>query len=262
VVTIDRTKNQGSRQARRTHTDFYLVHGDNRWLITDRFVPALGPGESHFERTTSEHPIDAPLGAYQIEVCVDAKNQVRESDEKNNCAILPRPSQFYVVAQTWSGSLSGVKTFSGQSMETWRSTNASFAFDLIQGNGLFNYVFSGTVKWTDSGADDGGCIWSGTGTRTYSNDDSLGVLTVDYRDGSFSSNDFTDWTPPFYTIDIACPLGGHSTTDGPGRPATFWNPSPDGTPVPMPFGSSSLPGSPAQMANVTWTWNLQAGSPK
>jgi hypothetical protein len=257
VTVVDVTKNRGTARARRTHTDFDLVHDGKRRLLTDRFVPALGPGESHKARSSSDQPITAPLGAYRLEVCVDTKHQVRESNEKNNCEFLPRPSEFYVIAQTWFGSLSGIKTLADEAIETWRSTDASFDVELRHGRGLFSYLFSGTVKWSDSGSYGGGCVQSGTGTRTYSDDDSLGELVVDYGNETYTSTDLTELGGPFYTIDITCPHG-HSTFNGPYQPQ-FWNPSPDGAAVPMPFGSRELSGSPSHMANVTWVWDLKAG---
>jgi CARDB len=259
VTTTDRTKNQGSAGARRTHTDFILVHGSKRYLLTDRFVPALKPRESHGASTKSEHAINVPIGTYKVEVCVDVKNQVHESSEDNNCVTLPRPNHFFVIAQTWFGSLSGIKSLTGQASERWQSSNARFDFDLKQGEGVFAYTFSGTVNWTDSGTDQAGCVWSGSGTRTYTDDDSLGNLVVDYLHENYSSANLTDLGSQFFTTTISCPHGGVSTVESPSRPITFWSPSPGGTPISLPFGSRSLPGSASQMANVTWTWDLKAG---
>jgi hypothetical protein len=262
VTTVDRTKNEGKGDvSRRTHTDFFLVHGDKKYLLTDRFVPALKTRESHFASARTAHAVNLPIGAYTVEVCVDAKNQVHESNEHNNCRTLPVPAHFFVIPETWFGSISGIKTGAGDTAERWQSSDAAFDVDIKRGQGIFDYIFSGTVKWTESGSLGGGCVLSGTGTRSYTNDDSLGVLTIDYLHENYNATDFTDHGSQFFTITITCPHGV-STADGPSRPITFFNPTPDATPIPLPFGSTTLTGSPSQMANVTWTWDLKAGSLK
>jgi hypothetical protein len=252
ATAIDTTKNVGAVRARRTHTYVVLVHDGRRWLLTDRLVPALGPGESHRGEGSSPHPVGAPIGAYTLEICGDAKNQVRESNEDNNCAPIRRPSHFFVAAQTWFGSLSGTKVSAGSQLETWRSTNARLDFDGA-GGGVFEYLFKGSVTWIDSGAVDK-CVQDGKGTKTYDHDDSIGSLTVDYLNGTYSGNLNENVDGPFYEIQDSC--GGQ--LPGPQQP-DFWNPFPDGSPVALPFGSRTLPGSPTRFGDTTWVWDLKVG---
>lgn len=122
------------------------------------------------------HDVRVPPGDYRVVICANAKRQGQE-DRTNNCETVRK--HFYIVARLWQGSLSGRWTSPSSPSESWRSTDARLDFEQYTGNGRFLYVFSGTVAWTDAGTAPNGCTFSGSGTRSYTHDDSIGGLTVD-----------------------------------------------------------------------------------
>ncbi len=223
----------------------------------------LGPRMSHHGDGSSVGQVNAPLGAFTVEVCVDAKNQVRESNEANNCTTLPTPRSFFVAAETWFGAISGTTPSSpgGTDHESWISNDASLDFDQYDGGGRFSYLFNGTVTWIDDGTSSGtDCTVSGGGSKTYHDDASIGGLTVDYLHGVYLTGGLTEQVDGrFYKITTSCPLGGGGTSMGP-LEQDFWDPSPNDLPIHLPFGATELPGSPSETVDeATWTWDLKAG---
>jgi hypothetical protein len=254
ITVEDITKNTGSARAGPTLTRVYLVHGKHQWMLAQRPVPALGPGKEHRDESSSD-PFaahDYPIGAYTLRICADAKHQVNESSE-HNCKRISHPRHFFVIARGWKGSLGGVETRS--LTDRWQSPNAQFTFDQYEGGGIVSYLFSGAVTWTDSGTDAEGCTVSGTGTRTYNEDASIGALSVGYLNEAYSGGLQDTSGPPFQATFSNCQ---HPPPPQPGdyEPA-FWLPTVSGK-IPLPFGSTSLPGSPFQGSGATWSWNLDA----
>jgi hypothetical protein len=139
-------------------------------------------------------------------------------------------------------------------LESWRSTNANLAFEQYTGEGKVLYLFSGTVSWSDSGTTADNCVFTGSGSKSFANDDSLGGLTVDYRKGDYEANLQTTESG-YYTIVETCPDGPPVNTPGPLN-RLFWAPQGLAESVPLPFGSFSLPGSPASDPFTTMTWSL------
>jgi hypothetical protein len=257
ITVEDITKNVGSVRAGPSLTRVYLVHGAKRWLLTQRAVPALGPGRE--DRDEGSSPIYAPhaypIGEYTLRICADAKNHVNESDELNNCGRL-RPRRFFIAARSWSGSLGGIET--GGLTDRWQSTNAQLNFDQYESGGVFSYLFSGAVTWTISGTTASGCTVSGTGTKSYESDASIGALKVDYLNANYTGG-LQETGGPFFQVSFSnCPDGG---TPPPPEAAPyepdFWQTS-FGSTIPLPFGTAALPGSPIQFAGATWHWSLQA----
>ncbi len=160
-----------------------------------------------------------------------------------------------MIARGWTGSLGGVET--AGITDRWSSTNAQILFDQWEGGGIVSYLFSGSVTWTDSGTDAEGCTVSGSGTRSYHDDDSIGALSVDYLHGTYSGSlQDTSGAPEqdrFSNCDDPPP-----PEPGPYEP-TFFLPSDSGN-VMLPFGSTSLPGSPNQSIGATYSWNLRAAA--
>lgn len=120
---------------------------------------------------------------------------------------------------------------------------------------MVSYLFTGSITWTDSGEDAEGCTISGSGSRSYDDDASIGALSVDYLHETYSGS-LQDMSGPPYEVTFSGCQHPPPSQPGPYEP-TFWLPSV--TSNALPFGSTSLPGSPAQgPSGGTWTWNLQA----
>ncbi len=255
LITIeDITKNAGNRRAGPTLTKVYLAHGTKQWLLAQRAVPALGPGKEHRDESSSD-PFavhNFPIGAYTLRICADAKHQVDESNETNCKRLSPR--NYFVIPRAWVGTMSGIE--SGGITDRWQSPNAQLIFDQFEGGGVVSYLFTGSVTWTDSGQTADGCAVSGSGTRSYTDDDSIGALSVDYLHETYSGS-LQDTSGPPYQVTFSGCQDPPPSQPGAYEP-TFWLPSVAGS-NPLPFGSTSLPGSPNQgPLGGTWTWNLQA----
>jgi len=78
VITVeDVTRNTGPGRAAPSLTRVFLVHGAQQWLLASRPVPALGPGKSHRDKSSSD-PFathEYPIGAYSLRVCADASTR-------------------------------------------------------------------------------------------------------------------------------------------------------------------------------------------
>jgi hypothetical protein len=254
VLVDDTTKNVGSARAGPSVTRVYLVREGNKLLLAQRAVPALPPGRHDTGTDTSPLmlPIAFPIGSYALEICADAKHQVNRRGTHSCKAMLPR--NFFVIPRAWTGSLGGKEI--ERLTDEWSSPNARLTFDQYEGAGVVSYLFSGAVTWSDNGEDAGGCKITGSGTRTYANDASIGALSVDYLRETYSGN-LQDTTGPPYQVTFSGCESPPPPQPGAYEPA-FWLPLGTGTSVGLPWGSTSLPGSPRQVNGGTWTWNLQA----
>jgi hypothetical protein len=253
ISVEDITKNTGTRRAGPTLTRVYLVHGNKQWLLVQRPVPALGPGKEHREQSTSDALTaqNYPIGAYTLRICADGTHQVDESNERNCKTLLPR--HFFVIPRAWVGTMSGIEP--AAIIDRWQVPKAQLIFDQFEGGGVVSYLFTGTVTWSDSGTDAAGCAVTGSGSRSYDNDDSIGAASVDYLHETYSGSLQDTSGPPFQVTFSGC------QDPPPSQPGayepTFWMPSP--TSAALPFGSTSLPGSPFQgPLGGTYTWVLQA----
>jgi hypothetical protein len=254
-VTIrDTTENRGSGRASPSLTKVYLRHGTGWWLLADRAVGALPPGsESAGEDDVVPGNHHFPPGVYSIVICADAKRQVAERNEHNNCRRVRE--QFYVAVRSWAGSLSGTALPQPAWTERWTGAG-SFDYDLYAGAGRFLYLFSGTVQWFDSFTDSQGCRWGGSGEESFAHDDQLGGLTIDYRHDLYESQGLLLPSSESYVVADSC---GSASTSGP-LEHTFWMPSLEGT-VALAFGSTTLPGSPNSVFDTTYVWRLRAVDP-
>jgi CARDB len=258
VTITDTVVNRGSGRAGPSLTRVLLEHDGKKWVLADRAVPALGPGRSDSGEDIVVPNTRFPLGAYKLFVCADAKHQEAESDE-NNCVKLSTPRYFFVAAASWKGSLSGTFTAvgDGELTERWSSSDASLDFDQYEHGGIFTYLFNGSVTWTDSGQDSSGCQISGAGEDTFHGDAANGQLTVDYLKGEYTTTGFSEEDGAFYDFTYHdCPfLTNPPSGTGPLQ-RVFWEPEPLGAPIQLPFGSTTLPGSPSKVFTGSWTWNL------
>ena len=183
----DVTKNKGTATAGRSVTAYLLVaEFDARhreYTVASRSVPRLRPGESDRGGKSKEIGTRTlPLGAYELQVCADEKEQVRESSEQN-CENTGK--EFYVVQQDWQGSISGVGAVGSASMaERWHSSG-HLGFDRYLGDGVFRYTFSGVVQWTDNGVNTIGCHLTGSGTQPVNEGNSGPGVKLMYGDAIY-----------------------------------------------------------------------------
>lgn len=262
ITVTDTVVNRGTGRAGPSLTRVFLEHDGKHRLLADRAVPALGPGKTDSGEDTVVRANHFPLGAYKVVVCADAKSQEAESDEGNNCVKLTNPRNLFVAAAGWQGSMSGSQTTvgDGELTERWSSSNASLDFDQYEHGGIFTYLFSGSVVWTDSGIDSAGCSISGAGEDSFHDSAANGQLTVDYLKGEYTTGGIGEEKGPYFDLTYHdCPPDRTPPAPSPIGPLqrVFWEPSPLGNPIGLPFGSKSLPGSPASLFNAAWTWNLQ-----
>ena len=93
----DRTANRGAGAARRSTTRYFIARsaagqiGDEKGIVLkgSRTVAALGPGESAVAPREVVVP-DVPAGTYDLVACADARNRVRETNDRNNCRAAAR----------------------------------------------------------------------------------------------------------------------------------------------------------------------------
>jgi hypothetical protein len=259
VSLNDTTANDGAARAGRTVTRVYLEHAGRRWLLAEREVPPLRPGRSDGGSDLLVHETDFPLGAYTLKFCADAANADNESSRKSHCRSIDT-SDFFVAAHGWIGTLSGDAITPTGFTENWYSSPAALTANHYEGNGTFSYAFNGTVSWADHGTDSMGCTYTGAGSHTFNTQNPAeGVLTIDYKHEEFNA-DINAPATGYYQINDSCPPP-HGPGPIPG-PFTlqFWGAS-EGTPIALPFGATSLPGSPSRAVDTTFTWNLRAAGP-
>lgn len=258
ISIVDTTANHGKHKAGWSVTKAYLEHGGKRWLLAQREVPPLAPERDDGGSDLIVHVMDFPIGAYTLEVCADADHRYHKGTHKHECA-RAGALDFWVAAARWTGSLSGEYESVLGNVEKWSASNAEIAFSRYEGSGVFTYVLLGTVTWTDSGTDEDGCGWSGSGSSTFTRaNQPAGAFVVDYKHEQYNGGFATPQHG--YPITIACPDDTQSTNQGPEAPSIFA--SHLGGPTPLPFGSTTLPGSPSTAAlGLTFSWSLQLAAP-
>ena len=258
ISISDRNVNVGRGRAGRSVTKVYLEHGGKRWLLAKRKVGPIAPGAQDFGHDVLVDTMNFPLGAYTAEICADANHANRESTRKPQCA-RAGALDFIVAAARWTGSVSGEYDPALGNVEKWTSSNAELAFSSDEAGGIFEYAFLGTVTWTSSGTDDDGCVWSGSGSQTFTTEDQpIGSFSVDYKHEEYSGSFALG--KQIYQANVACPGGGDSMAAAPEAPGIIA--SGLGGPAPLPFGSTSLPGSPTHgLLGTTFNWNLRPAAP-
>lgn len=246
----DTTRNDGKAPAKASLTQVTLKGVSEDFDGPARNVDKLGVGEK--SRKTSTGPVlDAGIGAYAVQVCADAKEDVKEKNEKNNCRLLlngPELVKYYLARKTWSGFLNGSNTIGGGSaQEYWESKDATLTFREFRASGDFVYGFSGTVTWRESGTDGGGCTWSGEGTRTFTHTQTeLGELVLNVDTGIYEGSYGIDSL--FFPIHAQC--GESSGFDSMG-PKTFYFLSSG------PQALASPPAITGTYSNPPVSWNFE-----
>lgn len=95
LAVKDTTSNTGKARAGRTQTRFYLS-ADTRLSTKDRMlgsrkVPALRPGSTSRATTRLTVPETTQARSWHLLACADARKQVREGNEGNNCRAARNP---------------------------------------------------------------------------------------------------------------------------------------------------------------------------
>jgi len=253
VSVEDTTANAGKARAGPTLTRVFLKHGGDRRRVDERAVGALRPRERDRGKTHSKGPNEFPAGAYRVIVCADAKDQVKESNERNNCGRVTSPAWFYSTYEQWEGRINGTAPGLFGVLQTWKpSPNASFGFDGYLGGGLFSWkVDGGGVTYTTEGSS-AGCSYSGSGT--FALDRNFGQLLLNYNSDTYTANAAVS-VGATYTVVETCPGGPRNWTAYPPLLAL------QAIQQKLPFGATVLKGALADPAlkDVLYTWNLAGG---
>jgi hypothetical protein len=201
-----------------------------------------------------------PLGTYEAIWCADAKNKIKESNERNNCVAPGGDLQrLFLGKRHWSGTVSGTGAVGDAPTavhEDWSSTEAELELERVGLGGVFYYRFNGTVSWAmQGGTDADGCSWSGSGTDSIQGGPANGEFEIDYVDDQYTGillSDLNDTWP----VTIQCPT---ETFDDLGPYfAQFLNTAYDGQVRPLPFGTEVLAGSGGNdVDRATWTWEFR-----
>ncbi|MFN8161736.1 MAG: CARDB domain-containing protein [Solirubrobacterales bacterium] len=229
IVVRDLVKNTGRAVAGKSKIELTLSHGPEKFSGITRTVGKLSPGEKSKGTSTADiHiPSNAKLGAYEVHLCVDAREDVKEDDEVNNC---DHRGQFYIGQRKWSGSFSGSDD---DNATAWSTKDAVFKFERYVAPGEFFYeITAATVNFTTSGLDSNSCNNTGSGIETKP----VGQLYLRYQDHDYSAG--VGNKPAFsYPIFFNCG-GGTLMTQGPKAgedPLEFVN-------KPLGFGVDTLTG--------------------
>jgi hypothetical protein len=208
VVWRHKTKNVGAAPSRRSLTELRFETPGGYYMLDSDRVPYLESDGNFVDerRRYQDDFTNIDYGSYPATICADAKEDVNERREGNNCKDL---GLYYVVPWELTGVVSGVVTIHPQpditnSLE-WRG---DVDFDLRQGApdgnvGLFEYRYlSGDMVFTYTTVA-GEC--TGTGTGRYTPTEADGVkLNFGQPNGSYSA--FTPIDPNFnFPVTITCP---------------------------------------------------------
>lgn len=261
LLVHDITRNRGTARAGASITEVSLDAPTlQQFDLARRAVGRLGPAKQSAGDSWRSANYDFPIGSYLIEICADANDQVKESNEDNNCILLRNavldPTHLYVIRRVWAGTLGGIAGVGGV-FESYHSDNAKVIFDKPQtaADGTFEYDFTGPVKYKDSGSGSG-CSYSGGDTQTFGarGATAYDTLIFDYQGRTYAGAASVDGA--FYSINVKC---GSSSFTEPGPFAqSFLNfDDAEGNASHFPFGATNLTGSssiPSQHQN--WTWGL------
>jgi hypothetical protein len=254
----DTTVNTGTEPSSDSESAVYLVHGSRHWLLANRKVGRIRPGRRN---SGTEHLVDVmdfPIGAYTAVACAGAQHGYAAAARNGRC-IKGRTLDFFVAAKRWTGSVGGSLDSALGNIEQWSSSDTQLVYAVYEGKGVFTYRFTGTVTWKDSGTDQDGCTYSGTGSKTYTPQvQPTGSFSIDYKHEEYAGG-FVE-AAPLYPVTVSCPKANPFTTHGPVAPSIFA--SKLGTHTSLPFGSTALPGSPSVPApGFEMHWNLAPAAP-
>lgn len=256
---VGKVRNKGKASAGPTLTVVYIAPGRlqanvrARDALADAATGRLGDGDE--ERTNAGAlPPEADLkpGGYSVYVCADAKKQVPERNEDNNCRFVgDRGQRFYVAFERWTGSLRGAgpMIWGGGAREDWSSSSVALTFRGYTEPGYFGYGYSGPVIYVASGTTSGGCTVSGGGTVFAG----TGSLSIDYQEETYTALGFGTGNDYSYLLDC-----GGTVSPYPGAENYIFlstDPVP-GIPQPLPFGTRTLSNAFTDEFGVNYTWDL------
>lgn len=194
-----------------------------------------------------------PLGAWAVDICADIANQVKESNEHNNCR---RVTDLYVFTKRqWSGHTSG-NVIIDLAPGTWSESfdgDVNLEFRQYLGEGVFSYAVTGTVGYHMAlvGSD---CVGSGQGN--------VGVapgsrVRLDYGDEVYSGSSDVPQNSLSFTVTCG---DSSSTARGP-RGSKFFVVVDSGgaQQAPLPFGTKVLEGSghlDQSPMRAEWSWKF------
>ncbi len=252
-------KNKGTASAGSTLTVVYLAPGRlsanvrARDTLADDVTGRIDAGKNERVNAGALPPeADLKPGAYSVYVCADAKKQVEERNEDNNCRFVgERGKRFYVAFERWTGSLRGAgpMIWGGGAREDWSSSNVAFTFRGYTDPGYFGYGYGGPVTYVASGTTAGGCTVSGGGTVFAG----TGSLSLDYEGETYSALGFGTGSDYDYLLDC-----GGTVSPYPGAENYVFistDPVP-GVPQPLPFGARSVSNGFTDEFGVNYTWDL------
>jgi CARDB len=257
------TKNKGSGRAGRslTRATFYHQPGGHIYRLGAQAVGRLGSdGVDEIDDERPLNPNRLPAGGYAIRICADAKEDVNESNEGNNCGrVQAKFSDFYSTYREWEGTVSGIgwglggPTFSGMT-ESWTSrgtgADVAYTFTRYRSSGKFVWgMAGGAIKWTHQGSLGPGCSnVNGSGTFVL---DPGSRVAANYGRESYSAQAVAI-SGAQYPITSDCGFGG----TGPVHPTALSTGMQR-----LPFDTGSLAGVAASEVDpgVNYSWDLAGG---
>lgn len=165
------TKNVGGALARKSSTGFRFVNGNGALFGGDTiFTSRLKPGESESDHSNFTEVFDQrwKYGTHPMKICADVLDQVKESNEKNNCR---RIHDFYLIPLAIRGTITGTAPLHQDLLAgvtlSWSGEVTYVASDkqTAQRIGQFEWetLPGTTIHYEVSGTDPDGCTWSGGG---------------------------------------------------------------------------------------------------
>ena len=179
IEVKDTIENVGKAKAGPTVNEV-RIHGHGKHFEhTSRAVPAIEPGKENEGKGTAriDIPDNAEPGKYAITLCADAKDQENEEDELDNCKTLGRllPHRAALGGGTLkvTGHASGTRRQGGRGHERrgLQRSGGSRSPRIVQ-----VHRSNGSVTYTDSGSDSGGCHFSGRDHRRQSDGEPVPLL--------------------------------------------------------------------------------------
>jgi len=258
ITFCERTTNLGNAPTRRRLHNVMVLTGTGgiQRFVATRDVPRLpatrrrrGARPRHYSHygcgRGEDTPLNLPLGAYEVQVCVDRR--IRERNPNNSCYF--RDKSFFVIKLSWTGTITGTGSFGFEDpgSETWRSTGATFTFNPAQATvGRYGYKMAGAVAYTDVGSGATGRDKRGAGTDF--NPD--GRLLLDYVNENYTAIGKT--SAGFCPITNRCDV----PTNGPANPVFLDSGVGTGKTRPLPFGTETIAGTFSERSDYKVDWSL------
>ncbi len=207
-----RTENRGKADAGASKTRYILKSTSSPVVVLRTFqgVPKLDAGkEKDGKKKGALTGDEVAINEYQLTACADAKKQVDESNEKNNCR---KGGIVTVVPWKLIGEVTGeyFLPLAGFT-ESW--TANSVTFETTPGQTAPNYFpTTGLLDYVASGEDAFGCTYSGGGQIPL--DPIEGILTLALDLNSYSVLG-TLGMDREYTYTVSCPNQDPGPSTGP-----------------------------------------------